>query len=114
MTLTPETESPFSQVRLTSMTISLTAPIPGDGAEALDQSLDVPEVVLTYKDGGTETILDGTLAKTPFGQPGILSSEIQGTANGLSRQIYLLSLPVDPTAVDYVTIDGVIFWISNS
>ena len=68
VTLTPETESPFSQVRLTPMTLSLTAPIPGDGAEALDQSLDVPEVVLTYKDGGTETILDGTLAKTPFGQ----------------------------------------------
>lgn len=114
VTLTPETESPFSQVRLTPMTLSLTAPIPGDGAEALDQSLDVPEVVLTYKDGGTETILDGTLTRTPFGQPGILSSEIQGTANGLSRQIYLLSLPVDPTAVDYVTIDGVIFHISNS
>ena len=114
VTLTPETESPFSQVRLTPMTLSLTAPIPGDGAEALDQSLDVPEVVLTYKDGGTETILDGTLTRTPFGQPGILSSEIQGTANGLSRQIYLLSLPVDPTAVDYVTIDGVIFRISAS
>ena len=112
--LTTETESPFSQVRLTPMTLSLTAPIPGDSAEALDQSLAVPEVILNYKDGTTETILDGTLTRTPFGQPGILSSEIQGAANGLSRQIYLLSLPVDPAEVDCITIDGVIFRISAS
>lgn len=114
VTLTPETESRFSEVRLTPMTLSLTGPIPGDSPEAVEQGLAVPEVVLTYKDGVTETILDGTAARTPFGQPGILSSELQRTENGLGCQTYLLSLPVDPAAVDYITIDGVIFRISAS
>ena len=114
VTLMPETESRFSEVRLTPMTLSLSAFIPGDSPEAVEQGLAAPEVVLTYVDGTTETILDGTTTRTPFGQPGILSSALQGTADGLGYQIYLMSLPVDTEALDFITIDGVIFRISAS
>ena len=114
VTLMPETESRFSEVRLTPMTLSLSAFIPGDSPEAVEQGLAAPEVVLTYVDGTTETILDGTTTRTPFGQPGILSSALQGTADGLGYQIYLMSLPVDTEARDFITIDGGIFRISAS
>lgn len=40
-------------------------------------------------------------------QPGILAADQKGTRDGMAHQTYLLSLPVDLTALETVTIDGV-------
>ena len=108
VTAAAEGESRFTEVRLTPMTISLTtqAPAPGDHA-AMEAALTAPEIVLTYRDGSTETILDGDWAQADFGQPGALACNQTGTPGGLAQQTYLLSLPIDLAALETVTIDGI-------
>ncbi|HIR50182.1 MAG TPA: hypothetical protein IAA53_02665 [Candidatus Avoscillospira avicola] len=73
----------------------------------MEAALTAPEIVLTYRDGSTETILDGDWSQADFGQPGALACNQTGTPGGLAQQTYLLSLPIDLAALEAVTIDGI-------
>ena len=108
VTAAAEEESRFTAVQLTPMTISLTAQAPASGDHAaMEAALTTQTIVLTYRDGSTETILDGDWAQADFGQPGALACHQTGTPGGLTQQTYLLSLPIDLAALEAVTIDGV-------